>query len=240
MGQCSVAWNAYKNRKVDAALSEMKVSVDKRHTACVTQEQKYAGKTLEMEDVIAKLKSVRAKKPLTRTQKDDAKKAIKKRVIYNKRTEKWAAMASAADEAKENLEELAVNKESLEDAKIMAKGMEIMKAMGMGLSNAEGHLDKAIDAKDSMDEFNRAFAERDQDQTVLTPEELEEIEAELESEFGNGTALKDMPAVPTKQHSNYVKLDESSAVANRPEEELKGNDAEAIELGIANELENDA
>lgn len=236
MGQCSVAWNAYKNRKVDKAIGEMKASAEKRYTVCVTQEQKYAGKTLEMEDVLAKLKSVKAKRVLTRTQKDDAKKAIKKRVIYNKRTEKWASMASAAEEAKENLEELAVNKESLEDAKIMAKGMEIMKAMGMGLSNAEGHLDKAIDAKDSMDEFNRAFAERDQDQTVLTPEELEEIEAELESEFGNGTALKDMPAVPTKQHSNYVKLDESSAVANRPEEELKG----AIELGIENELENDA
>jgi hypothetical protein len=215
MGNCVELYRAQKAKKVDKVIDKVSVGMDKRVEKLELLKQKYAGLAKKWDIQIKTLqKSLRGKK-LTDEQKKTIVLLYQRRLAMARQSQKYGAMAFVSEQSKMGIDELKVNSELIEDGKTLTDGLHDLKNLGVDVSSAERQMDKTNDAKESIEDFNRAVAEMTQESNSFTADDMDTILQEIDDEFNDTpNMLKTMPVATKQQNTNYAKLNDPEEITD--------------------------
>ncbi len=211
MGQCIAAYERWQEVKTKRILDEMtQASVETTETY-QKQANAQAGKVRELQANIDNFKRRVRGRALTPKEKLDLLDLMKQKKMGMKRNEFYANLVLGAEGQQFGIQTVAVSTQVAKHSKTLVKGYKKIKDR-INPDVIHGSLDKMEDVNDEINEMADALQSRVGENAAVSHDEMEEMEKEIDAEFGDGSGplVQQMDTLPvSKNTEKYARLHET-------------------------------
>jgi hypothetical protein len=210
MGNCVEAFAKQKVRRIETTSEQMIALVDEQlltHKAQIEQLNANIRSAQSQYDNQASVIKSRTHKQPTDPEKQQLTTCKQRIMLCTQQRQLWNQKLLRLEQTKMRLQTMKANTKVMIQQQKIAKGYKKLQDLGIDTTKAESIQDKATDAAEDMEDFNKAF-ETDA-ASDFTVDDMNAIEQEIENEFNapSGLVVGSIPiasrvSVPTQEYDS--------------------------------------